>query len=30
MKDLYDLIDFGLSNPEAWSENYVIATVVHT
>jgi xanthine dehydrogenase accessory factor len=30
MKVLYDLINFGLSNPEAWSENYVIATVVHT
>jgi xanthine dehydrogenase accessory factor len=30
MKALYDLIDFGLSQPEAWSENHVIATVVHT
>lgn len=30
MKDLYDLIKFSLAHPDAWTENYVIATVVHT
>ena len=30
MKDLYDLIKFGLAHPDAWSENYAIATVLHT
>ncbi|MEK6334405.1 MAG: XdhC family protein [Acidobacteriota bacterium] len=30
MKDPYDLIKFGLAHPDAWSENYAIATVVHT
>src|SRR5260370_39449248 len=30
MKDLYDLIQFSQDNPNAWSENYVLAVVVHT
>ena len=30
MKDLYDLIQFSRANPNAWSENYVLAVVVHT
>jgi xanthine dehydrogenase accessory factor len=30
MKDLYDLIQFSRTNPKAWSEGYVLATVVHT
>jgi xanthine dehydrogenase accessory factor len=30
MKDLYDLIQFSRANPNAWSENYVVAVVVHT
>ena len=30
MKDLYDLIQFSQANPNAWSENYVLAVVVHT
>lgn len=30
MKDLYDLIQFSRANPNAWSESYVLAIVVHT
>jgi xanthine dehydrogenase accessory factor len=30
MKDLYDLIQFSRTNPDAWSEGYVLAMVVHT
>lgn len=30
MKDVYDLIKFSQAHPDAWSENYVLAMVVHT
>ena len=30
MKDLYDLIQFGCSNPDFHADNYLVATVVHT
>ena len=30
MKDLHDLIQFSRANRNAWSENYVLAMVVHT
>jgi len=30
MKDLYDLIQFGCSNPDSHADDYLIATVVHT
>src|SRR6266446_9740274 len=30
MKTFYDLIDFSQARPAAWSDNYVLAMVVHT